>query len=75
VSNASSIFLFNTSSVNAAVWTLHNDVIDYVFGQMPIYRDVMKYSNQIGYFTFWLSITCIALAYFIWKRRRSNGIK
>ena len=23
--------------VIAAIWTLHNDVIDYVFGQMPIY--------------------------------------
>ena len=27
----------------AAVWTLHNDVIDYVFGQMPIYRSLNQY--------------------------------
>lgn len=55
--------------VIAAIWTLHNDVIDYVFGQMPIYGKLMKYMDQIGYFTFWLSIACIALAYIVWKRQ------
>lgn len=58
----------------AAIWTLHNDVIDYVFGQMPIYGDLMKYMNEIGYFTFWLSIACIALAYFVWKKRNQQDI-
>lgn len=53
----------------AAVWTLHNDVIDYVFGQMPIYGDLMKMMDTIGYFTFWLSIACILLAVWNWKRR------
>lgn len=53
----------------AAIWTLHNDVIDYVFGQMPSYRVLEQYSNQIGYFTFWLSIICIAIAYFSYRRR------
>lgn len=53
----------------AAIWTLHNDVIDYVFGQMPIYGDLMKYMPQIGYFTFWLSIACITIAYFAWKKQ------
>lgn len=48
-----------------AVWTLHNDVIDYVFGQMPIYRSLEMYSAQIGYFTFWLSIGCLAFAIFV----------
>lgn len=47
----------------AAVWTLHNDVIDYVFGQMPTYSVLSQYANQIGYFTFWLSILCIVIAY------------
>lgn len=55
--------------VLAAIWTLHNDVIDYVFGQMPIYYDLMKHMQQIGYFTFWLSIACIFLAYKVWKTR------
>ena len=45
-----------------AVWTLHNDVIDYVFGQMPIYRSLSEHTHAIGYFTFWLSIACIVLA-------------
>lgn len=53
----------------AAIWTLHNDVIDYVFGQMPIYGNLMQYMDRIGYFTFWLSIACIALAYFVWVKR------
>lgn len=47
----------------AAVWTLHNDVIDYLFGQMPFYRVINNYPSQIGYFTFWLSIACIMLAF------------
>ncbi len=46
-----------------AVWTLHNDVIDYLFGQMPIYHVINNYPSHIGYFTFWLSIACIMLAY------------
>lgn len=54
--------------VIAAIWTLHNDVIDYVFGQMPFYRVINQYPAQIGYFTFWLSIACIALAYVVYKR-------
>ncbi|MDN4608723.1 DUF1405 domain-containing protein [Sporosarcina highlanderae] len=55
--------------VIAAIWTMHNDVIDYVFGQMPIYYDIMKHMSKIGYFTFWLSIACILLAYVVWKFR------
>ncbi|OEH93433.1 DUF1405 domain-containing protein [Bacillus solimangrovi] len=49
--------------VIGAIWTLHNDVIDYVFGQMPRYHVLADYSNQIGYFTFWLSLLSIYLAY------------
>ena len=60
--------------VIAAVWTLHNDVIDYVFGQMPIYSNLMIHMDKIGYFTFWLSIACIALAYFVWRKRVPNTI-
>ena len=55
--------------VIAAIWTLHNDVIDYVFGQMPTYRILANYTSQIGYFTFWLSIGCIGLAYFVFRKR------
>lgn len=53
----------------AAIWTLHNDVIDYLFGQMPYYRVINQYPSEIGYFTFWLSIACI-LGAFIARRKR-----
>lgn len=58
----------------AAVWTLHNDVIDYVFGQMPIYRVLDAYSAQIGYFTFWLSIACIAFAFFVVQLNKPRSL-
>ncbi|WP_088007575.1 DUF1405 domain-containing protein [Indiicoccus explosivorum] len=57
----------------AAVWTLHNDVIDYVFGQMPIYRVLEQHANEIGYFTFWLSVACILIAGFAVKFSRQQG--
>ncbi|WP_409298098.1 DUF1405 domain-containing protein [Peribacillus sp. SCS-26] len=49
----------------AAVWTVHNEMIDYVYYQMPIYGDLMKYMQGIGYFTFWLSVVSIALTYIL----------
>ncbi|TYS68415.1 DUF1405 domain-containing protein [Sutcliffiella horikoshii] len=59
--------------VAAGIWTLHNDVIDYVFKMMPWYGSLMKYFPQIGYFTFWLSIFSIGLAYYF--SLRNNRIK
>ncbi|WP_404450446.1 DUF1405 domain-containing protein [Sutcliffiella horikoshii] len=59
--------------VAAGVWTLHNDVIDYVFKMMPWYGSLMKYLPQIGYFTFWLSIFSIAVAYYF--SLRNNRMK
>lgn len=55
----------------AALWTLHNDVIDYVFGMMPRYSLLMDYINQIGYFTFWLSIISLLIAYSLVLNNRS----
>ncbi|MCP2036348.1 putative membrane protein YpjA [Planomicrobium sp. HSC-17F08] len=57
-----------------AVWTLHNDVIDYVFGQMPIYGSLDAYTAQIGYFTFWLSIACIAFSYVVVHMNKPHGV-
>lgn len=58
-----------------AIWTLHNDVIDYVFGQMPIYSSLGEYSAEIGYFTFWLSIGCIAFAWAVASQNhRRRGV-
>ncbi|WP_121639798.1 DUF1405 domain-containing protein [Virgibacillus sp. Bac330] len=50
--------------VFAAIWTLHNDVIDYVFEQMPVYSSLSSYMNEIGYFTFWLSLLSIGITYY-----------
>lgn len=51
-----------------AIWTIHNDFIDYVFGQMPNYSMLSQYMNEIGYFTFWLSIVCLLIAVFTLKK-------
>lgn len=52
----------------AGVILLHNDIIDYVFGMMPIYSSLTDYMPQIGYFTFWLSIVTLVLIYHLLKR-------
>ncbi|MGN1402448.1 MAG: DUF1405 domain-containing protein [Bacillus sp. (in: firmicutes)] len=53
----------------AAVFTVHNEIIDYVFGQMPRYSQISMYANEIGYFTFWLSILSIFLCYWFGMRK------
>lgn len=53
----------------ASIWTLHDIVIDYVYGQMPRYGSLNQYIHHIGYFTFWLSIGCIAISYFVYRKR------
>ncbi|MFD1849520.1 DUF1405 domain-containing protein [Oceanobacillus bengalensis] len=58
--------------VVASVWTLHNDVIDYVFEMMPTYGSLSRYMNEIGYFTFWLSILSIFIAYILTVKNQSN---
>lgn len=54
----------------AAIWTLHNEMIDYVFMQYPIYPQLNLYIRPIGYFTFWLSICSIGLTYFFSMRKK-----
>lgn len=58
--------------VIAGIWTLHNDIIDYLFLMYPRYTIIGDYLPQIGYFTFWLSVVCIGLAYYygIYKQRK-----
>jgi len=53
----------------AAIWTLHNDIIDYVFMQFPQYQDLYIYVREIGYFTFWLSILSLVLSYYLCIRK------
>ncbi|KMM38174.1 DUF1405 domain-containing protein [Guptibacillus hwajinpoensis] len=55
--------------IAVAIWTFHNDVIDYVFGQMPRYSMLSEYTSAIGYFTFWLSIVSLALVYLLSVRK------
>jgi len=53
-----------------AVWTLHNDIIDYVFMMHPgVARSLSSYIPQIGYFTFWLSIASIVVVYYLAVRK------
>lgn len=56
----------------AAVWTFHNDVIDYVFMQYPKYPGLDLYVREIGYFTFWLSILSVGIAYYAARRNRDT---
>lgn len=53
----------------AALWTLHNDAIDYLFQMMPRYHMLHDYLPSIGYFTFWLSVFSIGLAYYLTIRK------
>ena len=55
--------------ITAAIFTVHNEIIDYVFGQMPWYGSLDLYMNEIGYFTFWLSIFSIFLCYYLGMKR------
>lgn len=52
----------------AAVWTLHDVIIDYVFLMMPQYSMLDRFTPEIGYFTFWLSILSIGIAYYLGVR-------
>lgn len=51
----------------ASIWVLHNDVIDYVYMQYPVYSMLSDYIQHIGYFSFWLTVFSFALL-FIMKR-------
>lgn len=59
----------------AAIWTLHNDVIDYVFFMLPRYSMLDQLTPQIGYFTFWLSIASLLLTYYLCVRKNRFELK
>lgn len=60
--------------VVASIWILHNDIIDYVYGMMPMYGSLTEYMNEIGYFTFWLSILTIYVSYLVTIRKKMNAL-
>lgn len=55
----------------ASLWTLHNDIIDYVYGMYPwVSSALVDDIAHIGYFTFWLSIISIGITWFIGGREK-----
>ena len=60
--------------VVAALWTVHNDIIDYVYMMHPwVSSWLMPSIDHIGYFTFWLSVVSVAAIYSL--SVRSNRLK
>ncbi len=63
--------LFRVTTVHliiAAIWTLHNEIIDYVYLQYPVYSQLHLYIQEIGYFTFWLSVFSVFITWFMCVR-------
>ncbi|UOQ46459.1 DUF1405 domain-containing protein [Halobacillus salinarum] len=58
----------------AAIIILHNDIIDYVFDQMPVYPALSDHMKEIGYFTFWLSILSIWISYLAMKAKAEETV-
>ncbi|WP_106587966.1 DUF1405 domain-containing protein [Salsuginibacillus halophilus] len=55
----------------AAVWTVHNDMIDYMYNVYPwVSPYLLDGIHHIGYFTFWLSLLSIGLIYVLHVRRQ-----
>lgn len=44
-----------------AIWLFHNDIVDYVYRQYPVYGNLTHYFEHIGYFAFWLSVLVLLL--------------
>src|SRR5690625_1710600 len=49
----------------ATLFIFHDLIIDYVYGMMPMYGSLHQYMNHIGYFTFWLSVISVFIAYYL----------
>lgn len=56
--------------IAAAIWTVHNDIIDYVFGMYPwLSPGLLPYLSQIGYFTFALGLLSVGMMYLLCLRK------
>lgn len=60
--------------VVTALFTVHNEIIDYVYNMMPTYGTLNQFYQPIGYVTFWLSVLSIGIVYIIYKRQEYSGI-
>jgi uncharacterized membrane protein YpjA len=58
----------------AAIWVFHNEIVDYVFGQMPYYSILDPWFEQIAYFTFWLSVGSVVLIYWLTIRTKRDTL-
>ncbi|RKD72837.1 putative membrane protein YpjA [Sinobaca qinghaiensis] len=59
----------------AAVWTVHNDIIDYVYEMYPWLSPALSsYVSHIGYFTFWLGIISVGAVYLLGVRRKRKTL-
>ncbi len=59
-----------------SIWTLHNDIIDYVYMMHPgLHPNMMANITEVGYFTFWLSIFSILVVYILCVRSQSYKLK
>ncbi len=65
-----SIYSFNLKSIiYVGIWTLINDIVDYVFGQHPYLPQSLYYLlNEIALFTLLLSILSLVLFFILRKR-------
>lgn len=62
--------------VVVALWTVHNDIIDYVYMMHPgVSLTLVPYLHHIGYFTFWLSVFSIATVYYLSVRKGTNKLE
>lgn len=66
-------FKFTLTSIAITIfWVFHNDVIDYVFHQYPVYGGLGHYEAQIGYLAFWLSV--VPILFVIYRLNRGKKI-
>ncbi len=54
------------------IWIFHNDVIDYVFHQYPVYGSLIHYESIIGYIAFWLSAIPFIVILYIFRIREDK---
>ncbi|MCU5745489.1 DUF1405 domain-containing protein [Staphylococcus sp. SQ8-PEA] len=65
-------FKFNwIACIVALIWIFHNDVIDYVFMQYPIYPFIASHLSLVAYLTFWLSVLSL-VCYILLTRSMRN---
>ncbi|RKL67570.1 hypothetical protein CR203_09475 [Salipaludibacillus neizhouensis] len=59
-----------------AIWTIHNDVIDYIYNMHPgVASSIQPYIQEIGYFTFWLGIASLFTVYILNKTSLERQIE